>query len=111
MNSIWWCVNEGCSQRRIGSKKEAVLEEENESVEAVKIRMDQRMAGHQARNQGGSMDFAGTRARISSSCGAGRGLRQGSEGIGYLNSVKDAERKANRALLLLHKNVTDRFAQ
>ena len=66
----------------MGSKKEPVWAEENESVEAVKITTDQSRAGHQARNHPGSMDFAGTRARISSSCGAGRGLRQGSEGMG-----------------------------
>ena len=61
---------------------EPVWSDENGSVEAVKITAAQSMAGHQARNQEGSMDFAGTRARSSSSCGAGRGLRQGSEGMG-----------------------------
>jgi hypothetical protein len=39
----------------------------------------QTMAGHQARSQPGIIDLGSTRARSSSSGGAGRGLRHGSE--------------------------------
>src|SRR5208283_602838 len=79
---VWMRSSEadGSSQRKKGSMKRPVLEEEKVSVEAKKIMPDQKMAGHQARSHAGMRDFGGTRWRTSSRLGAERGLRQGSEG-------------------------------
>src|SRR5271163_4212747 len=71
-------VNAGYIHRKKGSRTEAVCSAEKESVEATEMAMAQTIAGHQERSHAGIIDFAGTRARISSSCGGGGGLRQGS---------------------------------
>src|SRR5208283_1033653 len=82
----WWMVSnvaslrEGANQCSMTLKTEAVCSEEKVSVEAVKMTAPQSRAGPQARSHGGIMDFGGTRWRTSSRVGAGRGLRQGSEG-------------------------------
>src|SRR5271165_6367014 len=79
MNSNCGTVREGISKCRMGQIITAVCCEEKESVDAVKMIMPHTTAGHQARSQAGINDFAATRTRSSSSSGAGRGLRQGSE--------------------------------
>src|SRR5208337_4480646 len=73
-------LRDGANQCRMAPKTVAVCSEEKVSVEAEKMTALQSKAGHQARSQPGIMDPGGTRYRTSSRVGAGRGLRQGSEG-------------------------------
>src|SRR5260370_12937146 len=76
MSSNWLRVSEGSNHRRIGSNTEAVCYDENVSVDIEKITAAQSKAGHQALNHAKARGGR-KRLRISSNCGAGRGLRQG----------------------------------
>src|SRR5216684_6855602 len=76
MSSNWLRVSEGSNHRRIGSNTEAVCSDENVSVDIEKITPAQSKAGHQALNHAKARGGR-KRLRISSNCGAGRGLRQG----------------------------------
>src|SRR6266478_2540985 len=77
MTWSWCCVNEGCNQRKMGSKSKAVCSEEKASADIVKMRPAQTNAGHQARSQLG-MRGGPRRSWISVNWGAGFGLRHGS---------------------------------
>src|SRR5260370_988628 len=76
MSSNWLAVSEGSSQRKIGSKTEAVCSDENVPADMVKMKHAHTTTGHQALTKAGTRGGC-KRARISGKWGAGRGLRQG----------------------------------